>query len=250
VDAAQLIAHRQVEIEHCEIDYLAFSAHKAYAPFGTGVLIARQGLLKLSPVELEAIRSSGEENVGGIAALGKALVLLQRIGFDVIQAEEQALTARALRGLKQIPGITPFGIIDPDSPNFQHKGGVIVFRVEGLMANRVAKELAERGGIGVRSGCHCAHMLVKRLLHVSGPLEQFQRVMLTLFPKLALPGVTRISLGLENSAEDVDTVLHVLNQIARQPKVAQTDIHPQLNDFVRTAAQHVYTCMPVETMVK
>jgi len=60
------------------------------------------------------------------------------------------LTARALRGLQQIPGITVYGISDPDSPQFARKGGVIVFRMEGLMANRVAKELAERGGIGVR----------------------------------------------------------------------------------------------------
>ena len=92
VDAAQLVAHRKVEMEGCGIDYLAFSAHKVYAPFGTGVLVARKGLLNFSPAELEQIRSSGEENVGGIAALGKALVLLQRIGLDVIQEEEQALT--------------------------------------------------------------------------------------------------------------------------------------------------------------
>ena len=48
------------------------------------------------------IQSSGEENAGGIAALGKALVLLQRIGMDLIQEEEQALTRRALHGLAQI----------------------------------------------------------------------------------------------------------------------------------------------------
>ena len=57
-----------------------------------------RGCFNFSPAELELIRSSGEENVGGIAALGKALVLLQRIGLDVIQEEEQALTGRALAG--------------------------------------------------------------------------------------------------------------------------------------------------------
>ena len=131
VDAAQLVAHRKVEMEGCGIDYLAFSAHKVYAPFGTGVLVARKGLLSFSPAELELIQSSGEENVGGIAALGKALVLLQRIGLDVIQEEEQALTARALRGLAQIPGLKIYGIKDPDSPRFAQKGGVIVFDLEG-----------------------------------------------------------------------------------------------------------------------
>ena len=121
VDAAQLVAHRKVEMEACGIDYLAFSAHKVYAPFGTGVLVVRKGLLSFSPAELELIRSSGEENVGGIAALGKALVLLQRIGLDVIQEEEQALTGRALRGLAQIPGLKIYGIKDPDSPTVRPK---------------------------------------------------------------------------------------------------------------------------------
>ena len=125
VDAAQLVAHRKVEMAGWGIDYLAFSAHKVYAPFGTGALLARKGLLSFGPAELELIRSSGEENAGGIAALGKALVLLQRIGLDVIQEEEQALTARALAGMAQIPGLKLYGIKDPDSPRFAQKGGVI-----------------------------------------------------------------------------------------------------------------------------
>ena len=218
VDAAQLVAHRKVEMEECGIDYLAFSAHKVYAPFGSGVLVVRKGLLNFSPAELELIQSSGEENVGGIAALGKALVLLQRIGLDVIQEEEQALTGRALRGLAQIPGLKIYGIKDPDSPRFAQKGGVIVFDLKGIMANRVAKELAERGGIGVRSGCHCAHLLIKHLLNIHPLLAQFQGLILTLFPRLTLPGVARVSLGIENSEEDVDTLIHVLGKIARQPR--------------------------------
>ena len=150
-----------------------------------GVLVARKGLLNFSPAELELIQSSGEENVGGIAALGKALVLLQRIGLDVIQEEEQALTARALRGLAQIPGLKIYGIKDPDSPRFAQKGGVIAFDLKDIMPNRVAKELAERGGIGVRYGCHCAHLLIKRLLNIPPLLEQFQGLILTLFPRLS-----------------------------------------------------------------
>ena len=213
------------------------------APFGTGVLLVRKGLLHSSSAELELIRSSGEENVGGIAALGKALVLLQRIGLDLIQVEEQALTGRALRGLAQIPGLTMYGIKDPNSPRFAPKGGVIVFRMQGIMANRVAKELAERGGIGVRYGCHCAHLLIKRLL------ERFQGLILNLFPQIFLPGLTRVSLGIENSAEDVDTLIHVLDKIARQLRAGvdspfastHTDVQQQMDDFARAAAQRVYT---------
>ena len=78
---------------------------------------------------------------------------------DVIQQEEQTLTARALGGLTKIPGIRVYGIKDPDSPRFARKGGVIVFEVkEVLAAPQVAKELAERGGTGVRAGCHCAQL--------------------------------------------------------------------------------------------
>ena len=241
MDAAQLVAHRKVEMEGCGIDYLAFSAHKVYAPFGSGVLLVRKGLLNFSPAELELIRSSGEENVGGIAALGKALVLLQRIGLDVIQEEEQALTGRALRGLAQIPGLTIYGIKDPDSPRFAQKGGVIVFDLKDIMANRVAKELAERGGIGVRYGCHCAHLLIKHLLNIPPLLEQLQGLILTLFPQARLPGLIRVSLGIENSAEDVDTLIHVLGKIARQPRAgANRDVQQQMDDFARAAAQRVY----------
>ena len=219
VDGAQLVAHRKVAMAECGIDYLAFSAHKAYAPFGTGVLVVRRGLLHFSAGEMTTIRSSGEENAGGIAALGKALLLLQRIGMDTIQEEEQALTAHALRGLATIPGIEILGIKDPESPRFARKGGVIVFDLKEMMADRVAKELSERGGIGVRSGCHCAHMLVKHLLHVSPSLERFQRVMLSLLPRVALPGVTRVSLGIENTETDIDVLVATLAKIARQQKV-------------------------------
>jgi selenocysteine lyase/cysteine desulfurase len=239
VDAAQLVAHRSVDVEACGIDYLAFSAHKAYAPFGAGVLLAKRELLHFSAAEWASIRASGEENVGGVAALGMALRLLQRIGFDLIQAEEEALTAQALAGLAQSPRVNVYGIKDPDSPHFASKGGVIIFDVKGMQPSRVAQELAERGGIGVRSGCHCAHLLVKHLLHIPPLLEQFQGAILNVFPKLALPGVVRISLGIENSAEDVAAFLDTLGQIAEQPKGA-TSVKPQIEAFAQAAAQRVY----------
>jgi len=109
VDAAQMVAHRKVDIERIGIDYLAFSAHKVYAPFGCGVLIVKKGILNFSSDELEQITLSGEENTIGIAALGKALFLLQRIGLDLIQKEEQELTSKALNGLSQIRGLKIYG---------------------------------------------------------------------------------------------------------------------------------------------
>jgi selenocysteine lyase/cysteine desulfurase len=241
VDAAQLVAHRPTEMAAWEIDYLAFSAHKVYAPFGSGALVARKGLLHFDGAETEQIRASGEENAAGIAALGRALVLLGRIGMDVIQAEEQALTARALRGLALIPGVTVFGVKDPDSPGFARKGGVIAFDVKGAISGRVAGELAARGGIGVRYGCHCAHLTVKRILHVPPWAEELQRAMLTVLPRLSLPGVARASLGIENTEADVDALLRVLGDIARQPKAKTSgDVRPQMDDFAAAASRRVY----------
>ena len=242
VDAAQLVAHRKVEMERCGIDYLALSAHKVYAPFGTGALVVRKGLLNFSPAELELIQSSGEENAGGIAALGKALVFLQRIGLDLIREEEQALTGRALRGLAQIAGLRIYGIKDPDSPGFDRKGGVIVFTLKDMFSNVVAKKLAEQGGIGVRYGCHCSHILVKHLLNISPFLERFQRLIATLFRKVNFPGLARVSFGIENSDEDVETLIHVLDKIARKPRpLPSKDLKQQMNEFVRVAVQRVYS---------
>jgi selenocysteine lyase/cysteine desulfurase len=248
VDAAQMVAHRKVEMEEWGIDYLAFSAHKVYAPFGTGVLLVRKGLLNFSPDEMAQIQASGEENAGGIAALGKALLLLQRIGLDLIEEEERALTERALRGLAQVPGLEVYGINDPVSPRFAQKGGVIVFRLDGMMADRVAKELAERGGIGVRAGCHCAHLLIKHLLHIHPLQALLQGLIVGLFPQVSLPGLARVSLGLENSAEDVDEVIRVLDKIARQPRAGAdnpfaskpTSVQTQIDDLARTAALRVF----------
>jgi len=242
VDAAQLAAHRKIDIGKCDIDYLAFSAHKVYAPFGTGVLVVRKGLLNFNTSELEQIKCSGEENTGGIAALGKALLLIGRIGFEVIREEEQDLTKRILQGLLQINGLTIYGINDPMSPFFDKKGGVIVFTLRGLMSDKVAKELAVRGGIGVRYGCHCAHILVKHILGVPPSLQQFQRIIAHLFPRLRFPGVARVSLGIENTEEDVNTLIHVLGKIAaRTGNNKQKEAESQIKDYAKDIAMKVYS---------
>ena len=256
VDAAQLVAHRAIDMEACRIDYLAFSAHKAYAPFGTGLLVARKGRLHFNPAEMELIASSGEQNPGGVAALGKALLLLQRIGLDNIQQDEQELTARALRGMANIPEVKTYGIDSPDAKRFASKGGVIVFSFKGKRPRQVAQELAERGGIGVRSGCHCAHLLVKRLVGVPPFMEPVQGLVLTLVPSLSLPGVVRVSLGIENTVEDVDWLLQVLREIARQQAAgsgantesAECDVatasspavQAQMEEFARSRSQMVF----------
>jgi selenocysteine lyase/cysteine desulfurase len=213
VDAAQLVAHRKISMEESDIDLLAFSGHKVYAPFGCGVLVAKKGLLHFNSSRMELIQSSGEENTVGIAALGKSLLLLQRIGMEVIGEEEKILTRHLLNGLSQVSGLILFGIKDPASPAFANKLGVVVFRLKGFMPNRLAKKLALHSGIGIRYGCHCAHLLVKHLLGVGPGLERFQFFLLTVFPAINLPGIARISLGLENRKEDVDTLVRLLGRL-------------------------------------
>jgi selenocysteine lyase/cysteine desulfurase len=214
VDAAQLVAHRRIDVWGSNIDYLAFSGHKIYAPFGSGLLVVKKELLCFHAEELAGIKSSGEENLGGIAALGKALSLLDRIGMNLIEEEERLLTARLLKGMATIPGIRIFGPNDPLQEEFNTKIGVIAFNLKDVLSFKVAKELARRRGIGIRAGCHCAHLTVKHILNVSPGLERFQRVMQTMFPRIKFPGVARVSLGLENTPEDVDVFIQTLKAIS------------------------------------
>ncbi len=245
VDGAQLVAHRKVDMKEWGIDYLAFSAHKLYAPFGAGVLLAGKGMLNFSSAEMDIIRSSGEENAGGIAALGKAIVLLRRIGMDLIIKDEQALTAHALRGLAQIPGLTIYGIRDPNSPRFAQKVGVIPFTLKGMLSTRVARELAEQGGIGIRCGCHCAHILVKHLVGVPPGLEWIQRVIAILIPRLSFPGLARVSIGIGNSESDIDILVQTLGRIVWKSSDSairsKKDMRREIDDFAKAVARRVYS---------
>ncbi len=240
VDAAQLVAHRRTEMDRWGIDFLAFSGHKVYAPFGTGVLVAKKGLLNFSFDELKQKSQSGEENVAGIAALGKAMVLLLRVGLDLIREEERILTAKTIQGLSEIKGIQLYGFTDPQSPQFDHKGGVIVFSLNGIFADKIAKELAIRRGIGIRYGCHCAHILIKHLVGVGPFLERFQHLMAILFPVIKFPGLARVSLGIGNTKEDIDELLRAVADIGRNRLSRNKNVEHEINDFIKVRAKKVY----------
>jgi hypothetical protein len=99
--------------------------------------------------------------------------------------------------------------------------------------------------------------LVKHLLGVSPGLERFQHLLLTHFPKVNLPGILRVSLGIENSEADVDTLIRVLGKIAGKPRTPveqdpdsnineglvqnNGDVKKQMHDFVRKTAMKVYS---------
>ena len=217
VDAAQLAAHRAIRMAADGIDGLAFSGHKMYAPFGTGGLILRKGLRPVEDAAFEAARESGDENVAGIAALGKAIVLLERIGMDVVREEEMRLTRLALRELASVPGLRLFGMAVPDSPRVGRRLGVFSFELKHVPFNLAAEDLAETAGIGVRAGCHCAHLLVKRLLRIPPVREVLADFGLRLAPRITqsfLPGVVRVSIGLENDEADIRRLALALEKIS------------------------------------
>ncbi len=216
VDAAQLAAHRAIRMDADGLDGLAFSGHKMYAPFGAGGLILRKGLWPAGDEAFESARMSGDENVAGIAALGKAIDLLERVGMDVVGEEEMKLTRTALRELAGVPGIRVYGIADPDSPRISRRLGVISFELANIPHNLAAAQLAESAGVGVRTGCHCAHILVKRLLRMHPAREAVSNLGMRFAPRITrsvLPGLVRASLGLENDEDDVRRLAFALVKI-------------------------------------
>lgn len=239
VDAAQLIAHRPIQLSDWDVDYLAFSAHKIYAPFGSGALILRKGLFTCTSEDMVSVRSSGEQNLAGIAALGKALTLLQEIGMNTVADEETRLAGLALQWLRQVKGIKLHGMPVDDPVVQGGRLGIFAFDLKDKLPNKVSLKLATLEGVGVRSGCHCAHIFVKHMLGIPKALETFQRIILILFKKLSLPGVVRISLGIENSESDIERLVLALQQIADNQNKIRSD-RGILNDFARMRTQLVF----------
>jgi|GEM_PF-186241 selenocysteine lyase/cysteine desulfurase len=258
VDAAQLAAHREINMAEDGIDHLVFSGHKMYAPFGTGGLISRRNQLIYSDY-LEAVDRSGRENVAGIAAIGKAMELFLRLGMRTVEESERVLTRKVLIGMRRIPGVEILGA-NETSTRFNDKGSVVTFRVNNVPHNLVGKLLAERSGIGVRTGCFCAHILLETMLKVT-KFRMFITVnLLKVFPRIKsvfMPGVVRVGIGLENTEADIDSFLHSLAGIATMempfyqrwlaainngtPFLPQAPIEKQMEDFVHQQILAVYS---------
>src|SRR5581483_9025373 len=185
VDCAQLAPHRQVDIRNLgapeHLDYIVVSGHKMYAPFGTGALIGRKdtfmrgvpelcggGTIDLVTTDRVAWTSppdrdeAGSPNVVGAVAMAKAILELDKIGMDTIAAHEADLTEYVLRKLAQIDGLEIYGDRDPESAS--SRLSVIPFKLNNYSHGLVAAILGTEWGIGVRSGCFCAHPYITRLL--------------------------------------------------------------------------------------
>ena len=236
VDAAQLAPHRAIDMRSSDdpgrIDYLALSAHKMYAPYGTGALIGRretflQGdpdlvgggtidIVTLDRVEWASLPEkdeAGSPNVVGAVALGKTMLCLQEIGMDALAKHEAALTAYLLKKLACIDGVRVYGITDP--ARAAEKVGVVPFSVEGMSHYLVAAILSAEGGIGVRNGCFCAHPYMLHLLKVSPDQVQAYRQEIRSGIRTHTPGLVRVSFGCYNDESEVDWFIEVLERIVR-----------------------------------
>ncbi|NEW58126.1 aminotransferase class V-fold PLP-dependent enzyme [Nocardia cyriacigeorgica] len=201
VDAAQLAPHRRISLRECGIDYLAFSGHKLYAPFGAGVLVGNRDWLDAAPPYLAgggAVREvrvdgtewapapqrheAGSPNVLGVAALAAACDALGEIDADRAIAHERLLADRLRAGLCAIPGVRLLRIWS-DCPDTV---GIVAFTLDGFEPGEVAAYLSAERGIGVRDGRFCAHPLLTRL---------------------GLDGALRASIGLGTSSADVDRLV-------------------------------------------
>ncbi len=252
VDAAQLAPHRPIDMkadddpEH--LDYVALSAHKMYAPFGTGALIGPKRRFLASPpaqrgggtveiVTLDQVywrglpdrEEAGSPNVVGAVAMAVAAQELMAMGMDHIARQESELTAYALRQLQTVPGLTLYGERDWRRPH--ERTGVIPFNLAGIPHGLVAAILGYEGGIGVRNGCFCAHPYVVHLLGLTEQEQSFWRWEALAGDKSHMPGMVRISLGHTTTRSDIDRLVAMLRRIVRGDYEGRYRVDPKTGDY-------------------
>lgn len=230
VDGAQLVPHAPIDIkahdseEH--IDYLVFSAHKMYAPFGIGVLIGPIDVFKdkdpdyvgggiveivshnyvkwkLPPSKEEA----GSPNIIGVVALVAAIKTLESLGMNNIKKYEDSLTEYAIMKLKALSEVRLYCVSEKVGPRV----GIIPFNINGIPHHIIAEILSYEWGIAVRNGCFCAQEYVRKLLNVSEEEEAYY----IKDNSLKRPGMVRISFGMYNDYSEIDLVVKAISKIIK-----------------------------------
>ncbi|WP_328858945.1 aminotransferase class V-fold PLP-dependent enzyme [Williamsia herbipolensis] len=213
VDAAQLAPHRAITVAGHGIDYLVFSGHKLYAPFGCGVLVGRGDWLDAAEPYLAgggatadvpptdpstddavevawrsgpARHEGGTPNVLGAIAIAAACVAIDDLGFERIGVHEHLLRTRLDGALDAIDGVRRLSIWS-DS---RDRVGIAAFTVAGHSPRAVAEHLNDAHGIGVRDGRFCAHPLLHHLGHPEGAV--------------------RVSFGVGTGSDDIDRLTAAL----------------------------------------
>jgi selenocysteine lyase/cysteine desulfurase len=205
VDGAQLLPHRRFSLTDSGVDYVAFSGHKLYAPYGAGVLVGRRDWLDAAPAYLAgggAVRrvhsssvdwaptparhEGGTPNLVGAVALAAATEAIGAVPEDVLVAHEQRLLGRLQDGLGSLDGVQALRIWADSTDSV----GIVSFAIADQDPGLVATYLSAEHGVGVRDGLFCAHPLLRRLGHAGGAL--------------------RASVGLGTTDEHVDRLVHGL----------------------------------------
>jgi cysteine desulfurase/selenocysteine lyase len=211
LDACQSAPHFAINVKALDIDFLAFSGHKALGPTGVGVLWGRSEYLNQmepfltggsmiesvtmtdakwapSPKRFEA----GVPNMAQAVGFAAAINYLNNLGMENVEKHEKDLTAYALdkfAGLEKVKVIGPKDNVD--------RGSVISFTIDGIHPHDVGQVL-DQYGIAVRTGHHCAWPLMK---------------------KLGLVGTTRASFYIYNDEADVDVLIESIAQAQKYFKV-------------------------------
>nr|WP_205751787.1 aminotransferase class V-fold PLP-dependent enzyme [Cryptosporangium phraense] len=228
VDAAQLAPHRPVSLSESDVDYLAFSGHKLYAPFGAGVLAGRADWLDGAEPYLvgggatafvaahasngqvsyavdwnsgPARHEAGTPNLVGAVSIAAVCDALSTADRPALAAAEEKLVQRLRDGLEALPGVGELRTF----PAGHDRVGIVSFAVAGVAASDVSAHLATHHGIGVRDGLFCAHPLSRRLLE-----DASARV----GADLGLSAV-RASVGLGSTEEHVDRLLLGISELTR-----------------------------------
>ncbi|MDO4714839.1 MAG: cysteine desulfurase [Bacteroidales bacterium] len=203
VDGAQSVPHFAVDVQALDADFYVFSAHKMYGPTGIGVLYGKRTYLDRMPpyqgggamigrVSFEKTTwerlpfkfEAGTPDYVAAHGLACAIDYIEQLGLARIQQHEQALLTRLTEGLSAIPNVTIYGTAP-------HKDAVVSFTV-GHIHPLDLGTLLDRLGIAIRTGHHCAQPLMQRY---------------------GVESMLRASLGLYNTAEEVDTFIAALKRV-------------------------------------
>ncbi|HET9548427.1 MAG TPA: aminotransferase class V-fold PLP-dependent enzyme [Desertimonas sp.] len=225
VDAAQLAGHRPIDMlahdDPGHLDVIALSAHKLYAPYGSGALVGDRQLLDVDPeprgggtvravtrtdvvwADLPDRAEAGSPNLLGAIAFAAATRRLSAVGLSTIADHEQQLATYARTRLAELPEVKVFGASRAEL-------GVISFTVARSDPRLVAAVLGYEHGIGVRSGCFCAQPYVHHLLGLDGVAVERWVGEARRGDLRAAPGLVRISLGCYNDRGDVDRAVEAL----------------------------------------
>ncbi|MDQ8701442.1 aminotransferase class V-fold PLP-dependent enzyme [Streptomyces sp. LHD-70] len=235
LDAAQLAPHHPLSVRELDVDWVAFSGHKLYAPFGTGVLAGRADWLQEAEpylagggaskavarradggVDVEwhttaARHEAGSPNVIGAYSIASACKALTEAGFDSLVAREQQLIGLVRDGLAEVPEVKVLSLFGDDAPRV----GVLSFVVDGWNSSHFAAALSAEYGIGVRDGLFCAHPLVRTLLG-SDPQEQGECGAPEGAPGEKSLNAIRVSFGAGTPDEHVERFVRAVRELVRE----------------------------------